>query len=255
MSTTETSANLLAQVQEIRDRAVQLRTEREAVLSAAQAEADRLRAEADRVLQEAGSKAGKLSTEAANTERSAEPLEERAFAVQAAEQLADVIPAAEAHVVALYQELETLGETISGLQERIDQRGIEREEIGIELAKARDAGDVDQVVAARNRLSAVDEVTQALDGQKRVADARVVEIGTTEMDGQLAKAAKRVLALQGEQRRVLNWIDPTRPEAQVDELAGRLQDYVSLVYFDEKPEQLTSMPAPFRPNFALINQR
>lgn len=255
MSSTETSAELRAQVQELRDQAAALRAEQETVLAQAQAEAERLRAEADHVLAEAHTRANELRSEASSVEHTAEPVEERAMAVQAAEQLAEAIPAAEARSVALYHELEQLGETISTLQGRIDALGVEREEAGVRLATARDAGDVDEVTRLRTRLGAVDEVTAALEGQKRVADARVVQIGTTEMDAELTKAIKRVLVLRDEQRRVLNYLDPERPEAQVDALTGQLQDYVALQYLDAKPEDLISIPGPFRPNFQLINQQ
>lgn len=223
----ETSAAVQGQARELRAQAAQLRTEQETLLAAAQAEADRRHAEADQALAEARQKAAGLDVEARNLDRSAEPIEARAVLLQTAEELATTIPAAEARVVELVNEIEALGETTDGIEERLEQRGVEREEIAVQLASAREAGDVDGVLAARQRMSAIDEVTQALAGQRDSANQRIRVIGTPDGDGELAAALGLVLSLRATQRQVLNQLDPERYEAQVDAAIEAAQQYLA----------------------------
>lgn len=227
MTTTETSTELHAQAEQIRAQAAQLRAEGQDVLAQAQAEADRLRAEADRVLVEGRNKSARLNGEASNVERSAEPIQQRAMLLQAAEELVTAIPAAEQRVVTLYSEAESLGEQIESLATRLDKLGEDREEIAVELAKARQVGDVDGVVTARTRMQAVDEVVTELTGQQRAAQERVIAIGAPDDGAELGKAAELVVRMHAQQRAVLNQLDPTRPEAVADALLEQLQEFAS----------------------------
>lgn len=230
MSTTESSAGLRAQVQELRDQAAQLRAAQETTFAGAQAEADRLRAEAESVLTEGRNKAARLMAEAANAERSAEPVEKRAVLLEAAEMLETAIPAAEARVVELYGEAEELGETITSLTTRLTKLGEDREEIAVELAAARQAGDVDGVVAARTRIAAVDEVVTELTSQQRAAQERVVAIGAPDDDRELGKAAELVVKMRTQQRQVLNELHPDRAEAQIDAALQQFADCIEVQY-------------------------
>ena len=225
MSTTETSEQLRAQAQEIRDRAEALRTEQRTVLAVGQQEADRLHAEGDRVLAETRNEANRLMNEAARTDREAEPIRERAVLQQAAEDIVEAIPAVESRITDLYAEIETLAATITGLSGRLEDLGVDREDLGVQLAGAREAGDVDGVVAARARMTAVDEVAAALENQKRVAEQRVVAIGAPDGDGELGQAERLVVGLRTQQRQVLNQLDPERPEAQADALVQQITEF------------------------------
>lgn len=227
MSSTETSAELRAQVHELHGQAAQLHAEGQDVLAQAQQEAERLRAEADRVLAEGRNKANDLTRQAGNIQLAAEPIEQRAVLLEAAEMLETAIPAAEQQVADLYDELDELGGTIASLQERLAQLGIDREDVGVKLGTARDAGDVDEVTRLRTRLAAIDDVTAALEQQKRTADARVVAVGGPDDDRELAQARVLVTRLLQQQRLVLNQLDPDRFEAQVDAAVGLVHDFLA----------------------------
>lgn len=239
--TTETAAGLRAQAQALHDRAAQLRAEEAAVLAAGQQEADRLHAEGDRVLAEARNEANRLMSEATNTDRSADPVEQRALLLQAAEDIAEAIPAVESRAGDLYAEIETLGSTITGLRGRLDELGVDREEAGVQLAGAREAGDVDGVVAARARMTAIDEVTASLESQKRAAEQRVVAIGAPDGDGELGQAERLVVGLRGQQRQVFNQLYPDRLEAQADALVQQLTQCVNAQY--DQLNELENPPA------------
>ncbi|MHA6761819.1 coiled-coil domain-containing protein [Streptacidiphilus sp. PAMC 29251] len=236
-TTTETPAELRAQAQALHDQAAQLRAELQAVLTAGQQEADRLRAEADQVLAGARNKANRLRGEAGDTDRSAGPLEERAVLQEAAAVLVAAIPAAESRAAGFYAELEALGVTITGLLGRLEQLGVDREEVGMQLAAAREAGDVDGVVAARARMTAIDEVVASLEGQKRVAEQRVVAVGAPGEDGELDRAEKLVVALIAQQRQVANQLDPDSLQAQADALMAQLVEYAAAQVDQEQQNQ------------------
>lgn len=227
MSMNETSETVRAQAAELRAQAQQIQAESEAVRAAAQQEATRLREEADQVLAEGNARANKLHGQASTLADSATPIADRAILLEAAEQLATAIPAAEQQVADLYDELDELGGTIASLQERLAQLGIDREDVGVKLGTARDAGDVDEVTRLRTRLAAIDDVTAALEQQKRTADARVVAVGGPDDDRELAQARVLVTRLLQQQRLVLNQLDPDRFEAQVDAAVGLVHDFLA----------------------------
>lgn len=226
----ETAAGLRAQAQALRDQAKQLRAEDAAALVAGQQGADLLRAEADRVLAEARSESSRLRAEADSTDREAEPVERRAGFQQEAEDITSAIPTVETRIVDLYTEVEDTGETIASLRGRLAELGVDREDVGVHLAAAREAGDVDGVVAARARMTAIDEVVSTLENQKRAAEQRVVAVGAPDEDGELGQAARLLMDLRTRQRHVLNQLDPERAEAQVDALVQQLTECVDAQY-------------------------
>lgn len=212
----ETSEALAAQAAELRAAAEQARGEREAAVALAQQEAARLVAEAQQ-------KAAKLWNRASDADREAEKLEERASYVRRVEQLHAEIPAAERAVVDLAQEADGLREQVEALDGRLAELGAERRDTDGQLAAAAEAGDVDEVVTARTRLAAVDDVTAALQRQRAALTGRLQAIGKPDGDGELNKAAARWQRLQHEHRKFLNKLDPSRPEAQADRLMEDLQ--------------------------------
>lgn len=208
---TETSETLRARAAELRQAAEQARAERETVLTDAQAEADRLIADARQ-------KAGELWKAASEADRAAAKVEERLSYIARREQLDELIPAAEQNALALADEGDRLREQTHALDHRLGELAAERQETSTALAAASNTGDVDQTVETRTRLAALDDVTAALTRQRDGLMARLQAIGEPDGHGEVASALGKYQRLQAEQRRILNALDPSRPEAEADRL-------------------------------------
>ncbi len=94
--------------------------------------------------------------------------------------------------------------------------GVWPKDAGVQLAAARERGDIEAVTELRGRLAAVDEITSVLQDQREAARVRLAAVGDADGAGEFAAAATGWQALQGELRTVLNRAFPERPEAVLD---------------------------------------
>jgi chromosome segregation ATPase len=206
----EQAADLRAAAAKLRTDAEQARTEAAALVQRARAEAQRLVTDAE---QQAATLTGGLRT----AESRAGRLDERASHLEYADVLRDQIEDARQQAARLTAEGEALKEQRTTLAERLTALGTHREEVAEQLDTARNAGDVGAVSGARTELSAIDDVTAVLTGQRDAALTRLQAIGGSgEGRGELPDAEARAAAADAELRRVLNTLDPSRPEAHLD---------------------------------------
>lgn len=214
--------------------------------AAARAEADvtvsAARAQAERLVADAEQHARKLTADANAAEKEAARLDERAGYLAHAEALRGEIPGAEEDIVRLATEADGLREQADGLGRRLAELGEQREQTGVQLATARERGDVEAVTELRGRLAAVDEVVAVLQGQQQAAQDRLTAVGDADGTGELGAAARRWQRLQADLRAVLNWLDPNRPEAVQDRLVADLQ--MALAANVQRIAEETAPPAP-----------
>jgi chromosome segregation ATPase len=209
---------LRAQAAQLRAGATDARAEADAGLKSAQAALD----EAQRLIAVAQQQARQLSIEARDADAQAATIAERAAYVAAAVSLQQQIAEADATVVALTTKADDIGEQVAALDQRLAELGAEREHTAAQLIDAREAANIDEVTAHRTRLAAVDEVISTLQSQRQTARERLVAIGDADGTGELALAAGAWQSKQAELRRVQNWLNPARIEAQLDEFLAVL---------------------------------
>lgn len=200
------------------------------------------RAQAARLVADAEAQARQLDAEACAADRQAAALEETAGRWAAVDELGGRAREADERALLLAAEAEDVTAQDEALARRVAELGEEREETTRRLAAAREAGDVDQVGSLRARLAAVDEVAGVLAGQRGPLQARLQAIGTADGIGELAGELKTAARLRGEQRRLLNELQPDRIEALADELEACLLAQVAEL----------SAPAPQMPRTQLL---
>jgi len=209
------ATRLFAKAAELRAGIVAARAEADAMLSTARAQAAKLVADAE-------ARARELTSTASATEGEATKAHTRASGFAHAHLLRGTITEADRQAAELTAETETLTAKADGITGRLDELGVQREDTGVQLAAAREAGDIDQVAELRRRLDATDEVVTVLTGQREVPLARRVAI-TAVGSGELAQVRQRAKVAQAELREVLNILDPERPEAQQDRFLRGLE--------------------------------
>jgi len=202
------AAELFARAAELRAGIVAARAEAETLVSTA-------RAQAAKIVAEAEAQARELTGTAHATEMEAVKAHTRASGFAHAHVLRGTIAEAERQAAELTAEAEALTAKADAITARLDGLGEQREDTGAQLAEAREAGDVGQVAELRRRLEAVDEVVSALTAQREVPLARRRAI-TADASGELAQVRQRAEAAATELRKVLNNLDPERPEARQD---------------------------------------
>ena len=147
------------------EHAIRCRAEAEAVVAAAQADADR-------IIREGHAKALPLIAEANTAERKAAQLGGRSKHHEHAARQEALTEEDEAKVAGLTAERERLTETIAGLDGTLAELAAERERLEAERAAARSAGNVRTVGDLVPLVEATDETAADLTGQHERAQAR-----------------------------------------------------------------------------------
>jgi chromosome segregation ATPase len=158
-----------------------------------------------------------------DAEGQAAALNERAQQLDVADGLCRQVTEAEQRIVALSAEADRLVAQTVALDQRLVDLGEQREDTAAALVGAREDGDVDDVLALRARLAAIDAVIGVVQGQRQAAQERLAAIGVPDGTGDFADAARAWQDAQAELRRVLNELDPQRPEAIADRLLEDLR--------------------------------
>lgn len=225
---------------ELRRQAAQDRTEAEHARAAADAIVTTARAQAARLVADAEQQARDLATKARAAEQRAARLEDRAQYRQHANALEQQAGNAEQTARELAAEASDINAQAEARAQRLADLGGQREEVTVRLAAAREAGDVAAVSAARAELAGVDEVVAVLDGQQRTARERLDIIGAPDGGGELARTLAQAQTARVELRRILNILDPDRPEAQADRLLdgfrGAFEAQVGLLVTADQPQ-------------------
>jgi chromosome segregation ATPase len=227
------AAAATADAEETRTRAARTRAEAGELLSAAQAEAARIVREAE----EAGRK---LTTEAAAADREAAGLEERAGHLRHAGQLEEHAGEADERVADLEAERARLAEQAATLDGKLTGLDTDRQDAEHALTAARDAGDLDAITQAQARLTAINDLAPILTARRAAVAERDAAIGDGTGRGELADALAAAAAHRAELRRVLNILDPERPEAVMDDLLATVQAGVGYL----AGEMTSKPPAP-----------
>jgi hypothetical protein len=176
---------------------------------------DTARAQAAKLVADAEARVRELTSTTHATEIEASNAHTRASGFARAHTLRGTIAEADRQADALVDEAEALTARAEQITVRLDGLGEQREDTGVQLAAAREAGNVDQVAELRRRLEAVDEVVTVLTAQREVPLARRRAI-TADASGELAQVRRRAAQAETELRQTLNTLDPTRPEARQD---------------------------------------
>jgi len=194
--------------QEARSRAAGCRARAEVVNAEAAREIARISAVAQQTT------AG-LEAEAADAERAAAADDERAGYLERADVLEDQADDASERAAALADEREHLTVFIAGLD--ADMTGLDgkRQKYTAQLEAARQANDLKAVTSALAQLVGIDDLTATHRGKQDAAKARLLEIGD-QGGGELGDALATASRHHAELRRILNILDPGRPEAVYD---------------------------------------
>ncbi len=202
------AAELFARAEELRAGITAARAEADTHLSTARAQAAQLVADAE-------ARARELTGTAHAIELEAVKAHTRASGFARAHILRSTIADTDRQTAALLAEVQALTGQADALTVRLGELGEQREDAGVLLAAAREAGDVAQVAGLRRRLDAVDEVVTVLTGRREVPLGRRRAI-EADGSGELAQVRRWAEAAQAELREVLNFLDPERPEAKHD---------------------------------------
>lgn len=212
---TEQAAELRARAAQLRRGALEARTAAGEAFTAAQAEAARTVAEARQAVTDAG-------TGCRRADYDAKQFEERAQMLTDATMFSERLRAAEEEVVDLVAEIGEISGHIASHNQQLADLGEQREDTTAALAAARDAGNVQAVTDHRQRMASIDEVVTAVTSKRDAAQAALNSIGDPDGRGTLAAALTRAQSAAAERRRILNLLDPTRPEAKLDALQEQL---------------------------------
>jgi hypothetical protein len=230
------------------DNAERGQTEAQKLLEAAKAEVERIIAKAE-------AEARPL-TEAATAEvKRAAQLSDRFRLLQRAAEVAASAEKAQSAFQAMRDERDQLAAKHAELGQRRSALGTERRGLEVQLATARDAGDLDTMTSIKARLAAIEDLTGTLAGQQAPLQQRMAEIG----DGTetftthpvlkklppLAEARRRAGMSRSDVSRVLDEAFPDRPEAVAAAERQRQADreqYDIEQYYARQAEQARQAP-------------
>lgn len=210
------------------------------------------RGRAQQLVTEAEQQARQVEAEAREQERRAEQDRVRAAIVAAVNDAKDQVAAAEALVAALAAEQEKTAAAIANLDQRLGELAKQRAATTATLTEARTAGDVDAVLAARQRLAALDDVTTTQTEQRRTTQARLDAIGVPDGAGELNAALQDHQRAETDLRAAQNEAQPNRPEAQLDRAVAELRACVA-AYMDQYRADQTAADRPIPRTYAYMD--
>lgn len=212
----ETPEQLQAEAGEARQRAEQTRTQATELVTEARTAAAALVADAE-------ARARTLGIEASAADKTAAVLEERAGYLRHATEEETRAEDAERRAGDLVTERDRLTEKIPGLDSRIAELTAEQETVATQLTEARATADVDAITELRTRTDAVADALSALTQLRTDVSERLSVIGDGQEHGELARLYAAASARRRSLRRLLNILDPDRPEAIKDRWADEFQ--------------------------------
>jgi hypothetical protein len=212
-----------AEAERLRTEAAGIREQAGREAASAQASLARVQEQAARMVAEA--KAAAHQTGWANLKRAehkAEEMELRAGYLARAGQLLHEMPDAGQRVTDLQAEAERLAERIATLDTAVAGHSADRDRLAAALDAASRAGRVREIQDVGGTLAATGQAISGLTAERDSARGRLLAIGDGQGAGELHAALGALRGHQGELRRLLNLIDPERPEARWDAYAAEL---------------------------------
>lgn len=239
-------AGFAAQAAQLRLEAGQARDLATANRGQAQQAMAAARTQAAGIVVRAEAGARELGADADASEQEAHRLEERA---QLLTHAAALQASADEHArtaAELQAEREHLAEVLAGLNCRLTELDGEQQGLTAQLSAARQNAEVDLIASLRGKLEAVQDATAALDGQRKTAQARSDAIGdgSEAFPGELSRATGAAQAVLARLRKVLNILDPERPEAVHDRTWGEITAMIQAQQERIAEEQRKPQPQP-----------
>ncbi len=210
------AAGLREQADQHRARAAEIRATADRALAEARTQAAALIADAEREHQAA-------RRPAADADREAERLTERAQFLEHAAALGERAADAGERADRLQAEHDSLTADLAAIDATLAGHEHTRTEIAAQITAAADAGDLDALVTLRGRRSALDDIVTAAQARRARAAARLDALGEPDGRGELRHALDAEREFAAEQRAILNRLFPDRPEAILDDAITTLR--------------------------------